>query len=90
MKKVRKGMKQIDENDDDEGDEVEVEIEKGKEKVLREEQPEITRPAEKKKKASQAGLDDDMIHGLNTYVVNDLGMLRTKIINLEAKEKHRE
>lgn len=34
-------------------------------------------------------LDEDVIRNVNTSLTNELSMVKTKIINLEAREKHR-
>ncbi|KAK1411667.1 hypothetical protein QVD17_38224 [Tagetes erecta] len=37
-----------------------------------------------------AGMDEDVIRGLNTSLPNELIMVKTKLINLEERERHRE
>lgn len=44
----------------------------------------------KKKKADLSRLDEDVIHNLNTSLANEFGMVKTKLMNLEAQEKHQE
>ncbi|KAK1434575.1 hypothetical protein QVD17_00322 [Tagetes erecta] len=62
---------------------------KGKEKVFREEEPEIIGPPKKKKKKDvHASLDEDAICGLNTPLANEFGMVKTKLMNLETRENH--
>ncbi|KAK1407771.1 hypothetical protein QVD17_39398 [Tagetes erecta] len=44
----------------------------------------------RKVKASAAGLDEDVIRGLNTSLANELSIVKTKLMNLEKRERHYE
>ncbi|KAK1428032.1 hypothetical protein QVD17_16859 [Tagetes erecta] len=44
----------------------------------------------KTEKKGAAGLDEDVIRGLNTSLANELSMVKTKLMNLEERERHRE
>ncbi|KAK1411478.1 hypothetical protein QVD17_38027 [Tagetes erecta] len=53
----------------------------------KEEETKVSRPT-KKKRADQAGLGENVIRNLNTSLANELGAVRTMLINLENIEKH--
>jgi len=36
------------------------------------------------------GLDEDVIQNLDTSLANELSMVKTKLINVEERERHRE
>lgn len=58
---------------------------KGKQKVIRSDGDELKVVQIKKKK-----LAEDVIRNLNTSLGNELSMVKTKLINLETREKHME
>lgn len=39
---------------------------------------------------ARSELDMDVIQNLNTSLVNEISMVKTKLINLEERERHRE
>ncbi|KAK1406292.1 hypothetical protein QVD17_41585 [Tagetes erecta] len=44
----------------------------------------------KPEKKGFAGMDEDVIRGLNTSLANELSMVKTKLMNVEERERHRE
>lgn len=50
----------------------------------------MTESKRRKKKVDRSGLDQDVIHNLNTALANELSMVKTKLMKLESREKHME
>lgn len=61
---------------------------KGKQHVISESEPK--KDPRKQKKDDRSGLDEDVIRNVNTSLANDLGMIKTKLMNMEECERHRE
>ncbi|KAK1431949.1 hypothetical protein QVD17_08767 [Tagetes erecta] len=59
---------------------------KGKEPEVSETVPKTFKPEKK----GFAGLDEDVIRGVNTSLANELSMIKTKLINAKERERHKE
>jgi len=86
--KGKKKRKADDKTKIDSDTDVRIKKAKGKQPEVSEDVPKTF--VKKSEKKSFAGLDEDVIRGLNTSLANELSMVKTKLINVEERERHRE
>ncbi|KAK1427987.1 hypothetical protein QVD17_16787 [Tagetes erecta] len=82
-----KGKKKRKAQNDSDTD-VRIKKAKGKQPAASESMPKNVK--RKTEKRGGAGLDEDVIRGLNTSLANELSMVKTKLMNVEERERHKE
>ncbi|KAK1428022.1 hypothetical protein QVD17_16847 [Tagetes erecta] len=86
--KGKKKRKAADKSHNDSDTNVRIKKAKGKQPTASESMPETFK--RKTEKRGGAGLDEDAIRGLNTSLANKLSLVKTKLMNVEERERHME